>query len=815
MTRRYTDEQLQEIVRQRGDQLQTVARARVNKYIPHVPWPKQEAFLILPVREAFYGGAAGGGKGSNICSNIITPFGLRPLGSVKVGTQVCNPDGTVARVIKTWPLGIQRLYRVHFSDGSITDCTADHLWFTWEAGKRYKAQRTDINGERLHRGRIYLTSQIQREIDQKGYAFCIPLTAPVPFTVSHKYDMRVVDPYTLGVLLGDGSLHNTVSFSGVDPDIALRVEGTLSVPLGRVYSERNECCSYNVPVRTGLREQLERLGLMGKYAWEKFIPKAYLYASIESREALLQGLMDTDGTVDSRGHLSFCTTSKQLGEDVKFLVQSLGGTATITTKNPTYTYKGEKLNGRLAYVLYIKLPQPERAFYLPRKRAMTQPQQNYLRRIVGIEEIHSAEAMCITVDHPNGLYLTDDFVVTHNSDALMMAALQYVDMPGYAALLLRKTYADLSKPGALLTRSKEWLMNTDAKWHEVDKTWTFPSGAKLTFGYLEHEADKYKYQSAEFQYIGFDELTHFSESQYRFLFSRLRRLQGSPIPLRMRSASNPGGPGHEWVKQRFIVEGPQFGRIYIPAKLPDNPSLDQEDYVKSLAELDPVTREQMLNGDWSIRPPGGKFKHEWFEMLDPEDLPRGMKYVRYWDLAASDPLKTKRGDADWTVGAKVGEKDGIYYIVDIKRVQRTPMEVEELIKRTAHEDGPTVDIWMEQEPGSSGVNTIDHYRRIVLKGYTFRGNKTTGTKEARANPVSAAAEAGNVKILRATWVNTLLDEMDAFPEGVHDDQVDAISGAVEKLAAVPGTVRLMGIVRRNIPGVKLVFGDKFVDPRYR
>ncbi len=157
------------------------------------------------------------------------------------------------------------------------------------------------------------------------------------------------------------------------------------------------------------------------------------------------------------------------------------------------------------------------------------------------------------------------------SEALLMAALQYVDVPGYAAILFRRTYTDLALPGALMDRAHEWLQGTAAKWSEKNKTWTFPSGATLSFGYLENENDKYRYQSAEFQFIGFDELTQFTETQYLYLFSRLRRLEGSKIPLRMRAASNPGGVGHEWVKQRFIVGDKPF----VPASLDDNPYIDR------------------------------------------------------------------------------------------------------------------------------------------------------------------------------------------------------------------------------------------------
>jgi len=364
------------------------------------------------------------------------------------------------------------------------------------------------------------------------------------------------------------------------------------------------------------------------------------------------------------------------------------------------------------------------------------------------------------------------------SEALLMAALQYVDVPGYSAILFRRTYTDLSLPNALMDRAHQWLDGTEAKWNEREKTWHFPSGATLSFGYLETENDKYRYQSAEFQFIGFNELTQFTESQYRYLFSRLRRLRDSRVPLRIRAASNPGGVGHEWVKQRFIVEGERYGRPFIPARLEDNPYLDAEEYKKSLANLDPVTREQLLNGDWSARQNGSMFRREWFEIVDT--APAGIRRVRYWDLAATDAGPGK--DPDWTAGALVGEKDGIYYILDIRRVRATPKGVEALVRQTAEIDGRDVPIYMEQEPGSSGVSTIDHYAREVLFGFAFRGNKTTGSKVSRAAPVSSAAEAGNVKLVRGSWISAFLDEAEVFPNGPHDDQVDAVSGAFECLA---------------------------------
>jgi hypothetical protein len=208
------------------------------------------------------------------------------------------------------------------------------------------------------------------------------------------------------------------------------------------------------------------------------------------------------------------------------------------------------------------------------------------------------------------------------SSALLMAALEFINVPNYSALLLRRTYADLSKQGALMDRAKEWLTGSGASWNEQRKMWTFPSGARLAFGYLETENDKFQYQGAEYQYIGFDELSQFTETQYTYLFSRLRRLKDSKVPIRMRSGSNPGGVGAYWVKDRFIPEmflpedaieekvwtkesvdeetGNIITRYFVPARLDDNPFLDQAEYDESLSELDPVTRAQLRRGDWQI-----------------------------------------------------------------------------------------------------------------------------------------------------------------------------------------------------------------------
>lgn len=391
------------------------------------------------------------------------------------------------------------------------------------------------------------------------------------------------------------------------------------------------------------------------------------------------------------------------------------------------------------------------------------------------------------------------------SIAQLMAALQFVDIPGYSAILFRKTYADLSLPGALIDISKQWLMPyvevKEVKWSEKDKRYIFPSGASLNFGYLESENDCYRYQGAEFQFIGMDEVTHISPNNYRYLFSRLRRTKDLQVPLRFRATANPGGQFGDYYYQRFFVEGPDAGRIFIAAGLQDNPYIDAEAYRKSLDELDPIERERLLNGNWNIRASGELFCRHWFNIVPFDDKPLGARSVRFWDVASTDPSKrTRRGmrEPDWTVGMKLTHYQGMYWIEDIVRVQRTPHEVEKVVQATARDDGYSVAIRMEQEPGSSGAFTIDHFARRVVNGFDFAGVVSSGSKIERARAASSAAEAGKILISNSCRnILPFLDEVEVFPYGAKDDMVDSLSGAFNffkgtTLIRVPSSVRKAG-----------------------
>lgn len=376
------------------------------------------------------------------------------------------------------------------------------------------------------------------------------------------------------------------------------------------------------------------------------------------------------------------------------------------------------------------------------------------------------------------------------SVALLAAALRFVDVPGYSALLIRRSYMELQQPNGLIDLSKRWLGTTDAKWRQDTYTWRFPSGATLTFRYLDRGSEL-GFLGGEYQFIGIDEVTEIEESQYRFLFSRLRRSAGSTIPVRMRSASNPYGPGADWVRQRFVEEGSTNRRIYVRAVFEDNPHLDLEAYDESLSELAPDVRRQLREGDWDVRPDGGLFRREWFgtRRLERHEIPTGLAVCRFWDLAATEPLRGT--DPDYTAGVLLGrDPTGIFYVLDVARTRSTPHRVERLVAEVAERDrilcferdlrAPIVR--MEQEPGAAGKAIVDHYHRSVLTRFDFRGVISSGSKEARAAPVSSHAEAGHVHLTRGSWNEDLIDELSSFPHGRHDDQIDALGGAFSVLA---------------------------------
>ena len=337
------------------------------------------------------------------------------------------------------------------------------------------------------------------------------------------------------------------------------------------------------------------------------------------------------------------------------------------------------------------------------------------------------------------------------SDALLMSALQYVTEENYSALLLRRTYQDLSQPNAIMDRCQKWLYpftnDGTVHWNNQTKTFTFPSGATLSFGYLSHDNDLNQYQGSELQFVGFDELTQFTEKQYKYLHSRLRKLKNSNIPIRMRSGTNPGGRGHEWVKKRFIVDGSPCP--FIQSSFKDNLYLDTEQYEKQLDKLDELTKLQLKDGDWDAVITEGLLANR--SQLEKQII-HPSEYEDWNPVFCTigiDPAST--GDDKFAMSCLVYFENEKIVLVDMDATPSAQTE-ERLIQfiRRNSKWNPYI-INFEGEAGSSPVYALKYWQQVlddVSREYGIIVKKTQastmGSKYTRAMPHSNLLRQGRL-----------------------------------------------------------------------
>lgn len=377
------------------------------------------------------------GKAQPLDAKVLTPNGWVLMGDIKVGDLVISADGSRVPVTGVFPQGKKEIFEVMFSDGSKTRCCDEHLWLTKTEKDRKNERYHKRNGKELSfHGSVKSLSEIKDTLiyqTQKNHA--IPLVSPADFDVID----FAIDPYVIGVLLGDGCFRNGgVTFTPGDDEIAERVakiisEKSIGVEVKKVNSLANRSPSYSISqgniggnVENFVKAQLRTLGLDGLGSHEKFIPDIYKFGSANQRLELLRGLMDTDGHVSKDGiTVQFTSTSKLLADGVVHLVQSLGGIAWQSSKIPTYTHNDERRKGKEAFTVSMRIPSKTNPFKLKRKAEKVKPKTKYqpVRFFTKIESIGLAEAQCISIDHPSHLYITDEFIVTHNtSSALALSA---------------------------------------------------------------------------------------------------------------------------------------------------------------------------------------------------------------------------------------------------------------------------------------------------------------------------------------------------------------------------------------------------------
>ncbi len=362
------------------------------------------------------------GRAQPLDTAVLTPGGFRPIGSLRVGDLVVGSDGRPTPVLGVYPQGAKEIFRVSAQDGASTLCCAEHLWQVWTAEDRARGKP----------GRVLETQEMAGRLRAAHrHRFELPL---VSSAVEFEPCDVPIDPYALGLLLGDGCLTGTTTptFATSDPELVEALEAALDgielahksgydYVLRNVHGGRGGVIVAN-PVTAALRE----LGLAGTYSYTKFIPPAYMHNSADVRVALLQGLLDSDGgPVTQQGRscrIQYTTCSERLKDDVVYLVRSLGGVAYWRRRAAAGRAAGNA-RGRAvecrhdSFVMDIRVPSGIDPFRLGRKLEAYRRDGGGrpMRFIESIEPAGRAETVCIQVGAADSLYVTEDFLVTHNT----------------------------------------------------------------------------------------------------------------------------------------------------------------------------------------------------------------------------------------------------------------------------------------------------------------------------------------------------------------------------------------------------------------
>lgn len=414
-------------------------------------WTEEHAHDFTTKNFVITWGCAASSKSLRMDATVMTPTGPRMMGDLAVGDRVLAQDGKTAAIIRTHDVGLQEEYKLTFRDGTSTICAPDHLW-------EIRDRRTSGESGGWSRAHVIPTDKLAELCAGRSLRYSIPLCEPVYF----KYSPSLIDPYVLGCLLGDGSLggtsgKETLSFTNADTDILAELARRL-LP-GYVLKHRARTVGYGIssaehsaegPGSNYYINALRRYSLWGSLSNTKFVPKSYLYNSETVRRDILAGLLDTDGCVDRGGAVDYSTTSEQLAKDVQFLVQSLGGMAGVRKHKAGYKDKnGLYVPCKDVYLVRITISNPGLLFKCARKIARTKPGLlgSARRYIASVEKTGASSHMkCITIDHPRGLYLTNDFIVTHNSnDYGCMLTLDWIVDPYETRSVLASTSKELLK----------------------------------------------------------------------------------------------------------------------------------------------------------------------------------------------------------------------------------------------------------------------------------------------------------------------------------------------------------------------------------
>jgi len=382
-------------------------------------------------------GSAGTGKAQPLYSKILTKDGWKKMKDIRVGETVRSLDNWCT-VTGVFPQGKKKIIRFFFKDGATVDSCEDHLWSVHNSINRSSSKEETLSTKEIMQ---LLDSRLKRNVS----------ISPLIASELYNENTHIIHPYILGCLIGDGNFATaTPAITSIDKEILDRI--SLLLPENIVLSHRPSAkISYGIVSSTKsnpniVQKEIVRLQMYGKRSFEKSIPQEYFKDSIYNRKQLLAGLFDTDGYVDKNGIISYSTTSKVLAEQVRDIVFELGGKASIKSRIPQFTYKGEKKSGRVCFNVNINIPNKEEYFYLTRKKdRLRNTDVTQLRRVISSYEILADEdCQCIMVDHPSHLYVTDGYVLTHNTFLACHHAAKQVYTGRTKQIILIRAYQPLA-----------------------------------------------------------------------------------------------------------------------------------------------------------------------------------------------------------------------------------------------------------------------------------------------------------------------------------------------------------------------------------
>ena len=353
------------------------------------------------------------GKAQPFGSKVYTPKGPVNIESLSIDSEVCTPYGDIAKVTGIFPQGIKDVYKITFLDGDTVECCKEHLWKIKSINRRYKniEQSEVVNLE-------YIINHFNKNKERPTWSI------ELPFYCYFNKQKIELDPYILGVLLGDGCFRKQVMITNTNKQLLTYVENNIGKDyIIRPVTLKKPTIDYRIRnktrfARSKYRDFLRKYDLWNKKSKDKFIPEHYKYNSYDVRISLIKGLMDSDGYVAKNGHSTFYTSSMKLAKDFKELIMSIGGLCKIANKT-TYC-NGQKFK---SYVCLIRFFDTRILFKIKSKKQRGRKQDKHITRMIkNIEYVGKKECVCISIDNEHGLYLTDNYVVTHNTTNLLHAA---------------------------------------------------------------------------------------------------------------------------------------------------------------------------------------------------------------------------------------------------------------------------------------------------------------------------------------------------------------------------------------------------------